>query len=190
LSCRDDIFFLEVSELEPVATGGASFDWRGRIELRRREYERNLKLSPPQIVNGRFDPDAGRRPVANADAKLLEGIAASPGRVTGPARVILRTDDHEQVLPGEILIAPFTDPAWSPYFITAAGLVMEQGGILSHGSIVAREYGLPAVTNVASATRVIRTGDLVQVDGMRGCVSVLKRLAENSTAEIPQTTNE
>jgi hypothetical protein len=62
LSCRDDIFFLEVSELEPVATGGASFDWRGRIELRRREYERNLKLSPPQIVNGRFDPDAGRRP--------------------------------------------------------------------------------------------------------------------------------
>ena len=67
---------------------------------------------------------------------------------------------------------------------------MEQGGILSHGSIVAREYGLPAVTNVASATRVIRTGDLVQVDGKRGCVSVLKRLAENSTAEIPQTTNE
>ncbi len=190
LSCRDDIFFLEVSELEPVATGGASFDWRGRIELRRREYERNLKLSPPQIVNGRFDPDAGGRPVANADAKLLEGIAVSPGMVTGPARVILRTDDHEQVLPGEILIAPFTDPAWSPYFITAAGLVMEQGGILSHGSIVAREYGLPAVTNVASATRVIRTGDLVQVDGMRGCVSVLRRLAENSTAEIPQTTNE
>jgi hypothetical protein len=88
LSCREDIFFLEVSELEPVATGGASFDWRGRIELRRREYERNLKLSPPQIVNGRFDPDAGRRPVANADAKLLEGIAVSPGRVTGPARVI------------------------------------------------------------------------------------------------------
>jgi phosphohistidine swiveling domain-containing protein len=190
LPCRDDIFFLEVSEIEPVATGGASFDWRGRIELRRREYEKNLKLKPPPIVIGRFDPNAPGWPVANADAKLLEGIPVSPGIVTGPARVILRTDDHEQVLPGEILIAPFTDPAWSPYFITAAGVVMEQGGILSHGSIVAREYGLPAVTNIASATRVIRTGDLVQVDGNRGCVSVLKRLAEDPAAEIPQTTNE
>jgi pyruvate,water dikinase len=188
LSCRDDIFFLEVSEIEPVATGSASFDWRGRIELRRREYETNLKLNPPRVVNGKFDPNAPAWSVANADAKLLEGIAVSPGVVTGTARVILRADEHEQVLHGEILIAPFTDPAWSPYFITAAGVVMEQGGILSHGSIVAREYGLPAVTNVASATRVIRTGDLVQVDGNRGCVSVLKRLAEGHPAEILQTT--
>jgi len=139
-------------------------------------------------VNGKFDPNAPGWPVANADAKLLTGIPVSPGIVTGTARVILRADDHAQVLPGEILIAPFTDPAWSPYFITAAGVVMEQGGILSHGSIVAREYGLPAVTNVASATRVIRTGDLVQVDGNRGCVSVLKRLAEDHPAGIPQTT--
>ncbi len=175
LSCRDDIFFLEVSELEPVATGGASFDWRERIESRRREYEKNLKLNPPRIVNGKFDPNAPAWPVANVDAKLLTGIPVSPGIVTGPARVILRADEHEQVLAGEILIAPFTDPAWSPYFITAAGVVVEQGGILSHGSIVAREYGLPAVTNVASATRVIRTGDLVQVDGNRGRVSVLKQ---------------
>ena len=81
-----------------------------------------------------------------------------------------------------------TDPAWSPYFITAAGVVMEQGGILSHGSIVAREYGLPAVTNVASATRVIRTGDLLQVDGNRGRVSVLERLANGRTSEIPHAT--
>ena len=98
LSCRDDIFFLEVSELEPVATGGASFDWRERIESRRREYEKNLKLNPPRVVNGRFDPNAPAWPVANADAKLLAGIPVSPGIVTGPARVILRADDHEQVL--------------------------------------------------------------------------------------------
>jgi pyruvate,water dikinase len=183
LSRRDDIFFLEVSELEPVATGGDSFDWRERIESRRQEHEKNLKLHPPRVVNGRFDPNAPAWPVANADAKLLEGIPVSPGIATGPARVILRTDDHTQVLPGEILIAPFTDPAWSPYFITAAGVVMEQGGILSHGSIVAREYGLPAVTNVASATRVIRTGDLVQVDGNRGRVSVLIRTS--GTTHLP-----
>ena len=186
LSCRDDIFFLDVSELEPVATGNASFDWRERIASRRREYEKNLKLNPPRVVNGRFDPNAPSWPVANADAKLLEGIPVSPGIVTGTARVILRADEHEYVLAGEILITPFTDPAWSPYFVTAAGVVMEQGGILSHGSIVAREYGLPAVTNVLSATRVIRTGDLVQVDGNRGCVSVLKRLAEDPAAETPK----
>ncbi len=188
LSCPDDIFFLEVSEIEPVATGGASFDWRERIALRRREYEKNLKLTPPPFVVGKFDPNAPACPVANAGAKLLEGIPVSPGIVTGPARVILHADEHEHVLAGEILIAPFTDPAWSPYFVTAAGLVVEQGGILSHGSIVAREYGLPAVTNVLSATRVIRTGDLVQVDGNRGRVSVLKRQAEDPAAEIPQTT--
>ncbi len=75
LSCRDDIFFLEVSEIEPVTTGSASFDWRERIELRRREYEKNLKLNPPRVVNGRFDPNAGGGPVANADTKFLEGIA-------------------------------------------------------------------------------------------------------------------
>jgi pyruvate,water dikinase len=175
LSERDDIFFLEVSEIEPVVTGSPSFNWRERIGMRRREYEKNLKLTPPPVVIGRFDPNARVEPAADASAECLQGVPVFPGIVTGRARVILRTDDHEQVIPGEILIAPFTDPAWTPYFITAAGVVMDQGGILSHGSIVAREYGLPAVTNVASATRVIRTGDLVQVDGNRGRVTIVER---------------
>jgi pyruvate,water dikinase len=111
--------------------------------------------------------------MATADAKLLEGVPTSPGVVTGHARVILRADNHEQVRPGEILVAPFTDPAWSPYFITAAGLVVEQGGVLSHGSIVAREYGVPAVTSVRSATKIIRTGQWLEVDADRGVVKVL-----------------
>jgi len=170
---RDDIFFLEVCEVELVALGNAPFDWRERIETRRREYEKNLKLSPPPLVVGRFDPDAAAWPVTSADAKLLEGVPVSPGVVTGRAHVILHADNHEQVLAGEILVAPFTDPAWSPYFITAAGLVVEQGGILSHGSIVAREYGLPAVTNVRSATKIIRTGQWLEVDANRGVVRVL-----------------
>jgi pyruvate,water dikinase len=182
LSCSDDIFFLEIAEIEPVALGSASFNWRERINGRRREYELNLKLAPPPVVIGRFDPNAPNRPAADADATCLTGIAVSPGIVTGPARVILRTDDREQVLPGEILVAPFTDPAWTPYFVTAAGVVMDKGGILSHGSIIAREYGLPAVTNVGSATRVIRSGDLVQVDGNCGRVTVLR---EKSTNRIP-----
>jgi rifampicin phosphotransferase len=176
LSGRDDIFFLEVSEIEPVATGHAAFNWRERIETRRWEYEANLKLTPPPLVIGKFDPHATIGPMANANTKLLEGTPSSPGVVTGRARVILRADDHEQVLAGEILVAPFTDPAWSPYFINAAGLVVEQGGILSHGSIVAREYGIPAVVSVASATRIIRTGHWLEVDANRGVVKVLDEI--------------
>ena len=183
LSGRDDIFFLEIAEVEPVAAGSAPFNWRERIETRRREYEQNLELYPPPLVIGKFDPNIPAWPMANAETKLLVGISVSPGVVTGPARVILKANNHEQVLPGEILVTPFTDPAWSPYFITAAGLVVEQGGILSHGSIVAREYGLPAVTNVASATRVIRTGNLIQVDGIRGVVKVLDTAPKKTLAQ-------
>ena len=123
-------------------------------------------------------------------ARVLQGVGVSPGIVTGPARVILQADADARLLPGEILVAPYTDPGWTPYFLAAAGIVVDVGGLLSHGSVVAREYGLPAVVNVGAGTRLIRTGDLVRVDGTRGCVSVLKRLAENSSAEIPQTTNE
>ena len=187
LSCRDDIFFLEISEIESVAGGNAPFNWRERIEMRRQEYEKNLKFSPPPLVMGKFDPNAPARPMANADANLLEGVPTSPNVVTGPARVILKANNHAQVLPGEILVAPFTDPAWSPYFVTAAGLVVEQGGVLSHGSIVAREYGLPAVTNVGSATRIIRTGDLVQVDGNRGRVIILLRRPAGGSGQIPSS---
>ena len=171
----DDIFFLDISELEPVSTGDASFDWQERVDTRRREYERNLKFSPPPLVVGRFDPNAMAETMANAEAKILKGVPVSPGIVNGIARVILRADSRQCVLPDEILVAPFTDPAWSPYFLVAAGLVIEQGGILSHGSIVAREYGLPAVTNVDAATRVIHTGDLVQVNGNCGQVTILAR---------------
>ena len=74
---------------------------------------------------------------------------------------------------GEILIAPCTDPGWTPYFLAAAGIVMDVGGMLSHGSIVAREYGIPAVVNVGSATRSIKTGQIVRVDGDRGLVTII-----------------
>ena len=97
----------------------------------------------------------------------------SPGVVSGPARVMLRSDAG-QVQPGEIMVAPFTDPGWTPHFLTAAGIVMDLGGLLSHGSIVAREYGIPTVVNVGPATRIIKTGQIVQVDGNRGIVRILR----------------
>ena len=101
-------------------------------------------------------------------------MAVSPGIVPGKARVILKSDSEERVLPGEVLIAPFTDPGWAPYFLPAAAVVMDQGGLLSHGSIVAREYGIPSVVNVGPATRIIKTGQTVQVDGPRGIVRVIR----------------
>ena len=179
LTQAEDAFFLEFAELEPVCSGRARFDPKAVVKQRRAEYERNLLLTPPPLVVGQFDPStsAAPPPLAAGD-RVLYGIPVFPGAVTGPARVILRADDQAQVLPGEILVAPFTDPAWTPYFVTAAGVVMDQGGILSHGSIVAREYGLPAVTNTGSATRLIRTGDLVRVDGTRGQVTVVKAGSE------------
>jgi phosphohistidine swiveling domain-containing protein len=172
---RDDIFFLEVSEIEPFGTSPDGFDFQQLIATRRAEYEKNRLWTPPPVVVGRYDPNSPGAPLLGANATVLTGIPVFPGTITGRAKVILRTDDHQSVFPGEILVAPFTDPAWTPYFVTAAGVVMDQGGILSHGSIVAREYGLPSVTNVGSATRLISTGDLVQVDGTRGQVTVLER---------------
>ncbi len=168
----DDIFFLRFPEVEPAVNGNAGFDIRASVAERRAEYAKNLTLSPPAIIVGRYDPEKHKPDTVDASAEL-KGLAVSPGIVTGPARVILNTGT-EQVLPGEILVAPFTDPGWTPYFIPAAGIVMDQGGLLSHGSIVAREYGIPAVVNVGAATRLIRTGQMIQVDGDSGRVRILQ----------------
>jgi pyruvate,water dikinase len=100
----------------------------------------------------------------------LRGSPASPGTVTGPARVIL-SPRGARLTPGEILVAPSTDPGWTPLFLTAGGLVMEMGGMMSHGAVVAREYGIPAVVGVAGATERIHTGDEITVDGSAGVVS-------------------
>ena len=104
---------------------------------------------------------------------VLEGTPVSPGLVTGRARVIVDPTTDGPMQPGEILVAPVTDAGWTPLFALASGLVVDMGSALSHGSTVAREYGLPAVVNVRRGTKSIRTGDLVQVDGRRGVVTIL-----------------
>ncbi|MCQ3980624.1 MAG: hypothetical protein DPW09_45025, partial [Anaerolineae bacterium] len=109
---------------------------------------------------------------ATASENNLVGEAVSPGLVEGRVRVIF--DPHgAHLMPGEILVCPSTDPGWTPLFLTAGGLVMEIGGLMTHGSIVAREYGLPAVVGVHQATTRLKTGQRVQVDGHRGRVRVL-----------------
>jgi phosphohistidine swiveling domain-containing protein len=176
LGDREDIFFLEAAEIEPVVQGRADFDIKRRIAERRAEYERNMALTPPSVVVGRYDPQKHVAFKMDANVKVLKGLAVSPGVATGRARVIIQPSDGQHVEPGEILVAPVTNPAWTPYFLTAAGVVMDLGGILSHGAIIAREYGIPAVVNVGPASKLIRTGQTICVDADHGTVTILDGL--------------
>ncbi len=166
----DDIFFVQKDELMDVVEGTIeSKEIRRRIRSRRQEYDFNCSLNPPPFVVGRFDPAKHVHAQPDASTQHLNGLAVSAGVVIGPARVILHASD-DFVRPGEILVAPFTDPGWTPYFVNAAGIVMDQGGLLSHGSIVAREFGIPCVVNVGPATQIIQTGRIIRVDGNTGTV--------------------
>jgi pyruvate,water dikinase len=133
---------------------------------------------------GRYDPQKHVASGIDASVKVLQGIAVSPGIATGKARVITYPNDGQHVEPGEILVAPITNPAWTPYFLPAAGVVMDMGGILSHGAIIAREYGIPAVVNVGPASKIIRTGQLLRVDGDRGTVTILDDEIRSTKHEI------
>ncbi len=183
---------MQVSNL-PTTTGGGMTDSfhscsRRRDSTVRRTSERaGSRKSCPSSARSRKKTSSGaaRSPLCTSrsrtvadtrtpDSDVFRGIAVSPGLGTGPARVIHRATTDEIVRPGEILVAPFTDPGWTPYFVTAAGgIVMDMGGLLSHGSIVAREYGIPAVVNVGLATKMIETGQMIQVDGDRGEVRIV-----------------
>ena len=169
----EDVFFLRLEELEPVTQGRAAFDVKATIAGRRAEYDHWQTITPPGTIVGRFDPQKTAPAPLETDTEVLKGLAVSAGVVTGKARVILRADAQQQLLPGEILVAPFTDPGWTPYFVPAVAVVMDQGSLLSHGSIVAREYGIPAVVNVGNATKIIKTGQRIQVDGNRGVVKIV-----------------
>jgi pyruvate,water dikinase len=113
-------------------------------------------------------PSPDERPAGPLHGVVLHGIAASSGVVRGRARVALTPEEGMELEPGEVLVAPFTDPGWTPLFTIAGAIVMDLGGLLSHGAIVAREYGIPAVVNTRTATAALRTGQEVTVDGDRG----------------------
>ena len=174
LAGQDDIFFLRLDEMSPVVQGSTTFDISRVIADRRTEYDKSSLIAPPDVIFGKFDPDTCIYPEPDENTEVLNGLAVSPGIVTGKARVILRADADEYLLADEILVAPFTDPGWTPYFVPAAAIVMDEGGVISHGSIIAREYGIPAVVNVGGATRIIKTGQTIRVDGNSGVVTILK----------------
>jgi pyruvate,water dikinase len=165
----EDIFFLTPPEAR-VALEGA--DMRTTIRERRAEYEQELKRHhiPRVLLSDGTEPTTETSSTSTADT-LLRGTPASTGRVTAQARVIL-DPTGARLEPGEILVAPSTDPGWTPLFLTASGMVMEMGGAMSHGAVVAREYGIPAVVGVPEATERIVTGQRITVNGSEGTVTL------------------
>jgi pyruvate,water dikinase len=174
----DDIFFLDTVEARE-ALGGT--DMRALVRERRASYEQEMgrRHIPRVLLSDGTEPElevlSKGQGVAGSSAageSALEGTPASAGLVTGTARVVM-DPAGARLEPGEILVAPSTDPGWTPLFLTASGLVMEMGGAMSHGAVVAREYGIPAVVGLPAATQRIATGQQITVDGSKGTVTIL-----------------
>jgi len=166
LHSAGDIFFLSMPEAWAAALAGE--DLRPLVRGRRAVYEQEIgrRHVPRLLLSDGTEPTAATHDAAGVDG-VLRGTPASGGTVTQKARVIL-DPGNAGLESGEILVAPSTDPGWTPLFLTAGGLVMEMGGPMSHGAIVAREYGIPAVVGVPDATERIETGQRITVDGSAG----------------------
>ena len=166
---NDAAFFLTLEELHGVLEGRVG-SVAALVRQRRRQYERDRALPDPPDTFVGYPPQITPPP---PDTDALEGLAASSGRAEGLARVLRSTAEAADLRAGEILVAPYADVGWSPLFTVAAAVVTDVGGPLSHASVVAREYGVPAVVNVKTGTRTIRTGDRILVDGDSGIVRIL-----------------
>ncbi|HEY8041761.1 MAG TPA: PEP/pyruvate-binding domain-containing protein [Polyangiaceae bacterium] len=165
------VFFLTIDEVVGALRAPRA-DLTPLVASRRGELARDqARPDPPATFVGSPPPVV----LPPWDAEVLRGLPASAGVVEGPARVILREDAMDELQPGEILVVHTTDVGWTPLFLVAAGVVTELGGPLSHAAIVAREFGVPSVVNVVGATRAIRTGDVLRVDGDRGVVERVRR---------------
>ncbi len=168
LTERDTIFLLEIAEVIAALRGEIGQKEVDHLTMQRRlERQRYAALQPPEAFIG-HQPYYEEQYTAPGTA--LTGLPSNPGRVTGTARVLRSPQERHRMQPGEILVAPSTDPGWTPLFLLASGLVMETGGYLSHGAIVAREYGIPAVLNVARATQRIPDGSAITLDGATGTI--------------------
>jgi pyruvate,water dikinase len=169
LERAEDVMFLDLREAFAAADGA---DLRELVTARRHDYQREMRRrSVPGLLLSDGTVPETLAPSRPANDGTLTGMPAAPGTAAGPARVIL-DPAGAHVEPGEILIAPTTDPGWTPLFMTAAGLVTETGSPMAHGPTVAREYGIPAVICVRDATQLITTGQTITIDGAAGTVEV------------------
>jgi pyruvate,water dikinase len=172
-----DVFWLRVAEVER-----AEGDLRAEVEDRKMTWRGQRRVNPPQLLPKGSWFEAMRRwmPAASEDQSgdVIKGIGGSGGQVTGTARVLAGPQDFAQLQPGDILVASITTPAWTTLFSIAGGVVTDIGGPLSHSSIVAREYGIPAVLGTGAATRWAVDGETLTVDGDAGTVSRVASGAE------------
>jgi phosphohistidine swiveling domain-containing protein len=170
----DDLFYLTIDELNALAAG-KNRDWQAIVEARRERHtrEQDRKLIPRLLFSDgqAFYEGVGEK-TAVVDDNAISGSPVSPGIVEGIAHIVFNPHDSK-LEPGEILVCPGTDPAWTPLFLAAGGLITEVGGLMTHGSVVAREYGIPAVVGVNKATSLIQSGQKIRVDGSRGLITLL-----------------
>ncbi len=166
----EDVYYLTFQELhDTVRTNQVD----GRLIRRRKDAFRSYQaLTPPRVLTSEGEAIAGAYRRDDHPDGALAGLAVSAGTVEGRARVVLDMADAN-LERGDILVTAYTDPSWTPLFVTINGLVTEVGGTLTHGAVIAREYGLPAVVGVAGATRLIRDGQRIRVDGTNGYVEIL-----------------
>ena len=173
-----DLFLLELSEIVAVVQGDRQLIARlpELLETRKQQWERANELTiMPRLVYGQPTPITWKSPVV-IDKYRFQGIGASPGQIEGIIEIISRLQQVENIDRQTIIVVPYTDAGWSPLLARAGGLISEVGGRLSHGAIVAREYKIPAVMDVANATQLFKNGQRVRIDGWAGTVEILQQL--------------
>ena len=167
---KEDIYYLTFEELrEVVRTNKLDYQI---INKRKHDYKLYEKLTPPRVITSDGEIIAGEYKRENLPEEALVGLPVSTGVIEGRARVILNMEEAD-LEDGDILVTSFTDPSWTPLFVSIKGLVTEVGGLMTHGAVIAREYGLPAVVGVENATKMIRDGQRIRVNGTEGYIEIL-----------------
>jgi len=172
---KEDIFYLTFEELREVIGTNKSDSFRMDYQIigkRKDEYKLFEKLTPPRVITSDGEIITGTYKSENLPPEAIVGLAVSSGVIEGRARVILNMEDAD-LEDGDILVTSFTDPSWTPLFVSIKGLVTEVGGLMTHGAVIAREYGLPAVVGVENATKLIKDGERIRVHGTEGYVEIL-----------------
>ncbi|MDQ3234672.1 MAG: PEP-utilizing enzyme, partial [Pseudobdellovibrionaceae bacterium] len=167
---KEDVYYLTFEELREVVCTCKLGEQI--ISKRKDEYKFHEKVTPPRVITSDGEIITGQYKRENLPDGAIIGLAVSSGVREGRARVILNMDDAE-LEDGDILVTTFTDPSWTPLFVSIKGLVTEVGGLMTHGAVIAREYGLPAVVGVENATRLIKDGQRIRVNGTDGYVELL-----------------
>jgi rifampicin phosphotransferase len=167
---EEDIFYLSFEELHDVVRSGVVDD--ALLRERKDAFASYCALTPPRVLTSDGEGVTGAYRREDLPAGALVGLAVSAGTIEGRARVILDMAKAD-LEPGDILVTTFTDPSWTPLFVAIKGLVTEVGGLMTHGAVIAREYGLPAVVGVENATTRIRDGQRIRVNGTDGYVELL-----------------